>query len=68
MNNHSHSTSLCPRLAPSAPRFTADEVLAILGDRPERKRNGSLRSIVIRTLSRVVTSDAQAFSFVGGRP
>ena len=68
MNDHSHTTHFCPRLSPSAPRFTTGEVLDILGDKPERKRNGNLRSIVIRTLSRVVQSDVQAVALVGGRP
>ena len=47
------TTNACPRLRNEAPRFTTDEVLAILGEKPQRSRRGNLRAIILRSIPKM---------------
>ena len=57
MATSAHTTNACPRLRNDAPRFTTDEVLAILGDTPARKRKGTLRAIIVRNIPKLSGAD-----------
>lgn len=46
-------TNRCPRLRHDAPCFTTDEVLSILGDKPERPQRGNLRAIILRSIPKM---------------